>query len=68
MGAMVESAPTEMKRLPPTAAKAIEPAANAIRPVSAGIPARRAVANCPGKAIATSIRPAMASRISHDSS
>jgi hypothetical protein len=45
IGAIVESAATDMKRLAPKAAKTSDPAAKAWSPVSGGMPASRAVAN-----------------------
>ena len=61
MGAMVESAPTDIKRLAPKAANAREPAAKANTPLIGGMPASRAVASCSGIAIAASVIAAIAS-------
>src|SRR5882757_6548399 len=61
MGAMVESAPTDMNRLAPKMAKAMVPAAKANNPVSAAMPARWAVASCAGRAIAANVSPAIRS-------
>jgi hypothetical protein len=66
IGAIVESAPTEAKRLTPNAANPIEPAISAYRPVCGSSPARLAVASCSGIEIAASIRPATRSAGSHD--
>ena len=65
IGAMVESAPTEMKRLAPKAANAKVPAAKANRPDMGGMPASRAVANCSGIAMAASVIAAIRSPESH---
>ncbi len=61
MGAIVESAPTESRRLAPKRAKPIAPARRAKKPIRGGSPARRAVAICSGMAMAASVRPATAS-------
>ena len=61
IGAMVESAPTDIKRLAPKAANAREPAAKANTPLIGGMPASRAVASCSGIAIAASVIAAIAS-------
>src|SRR5271156_4343704 len=61
MGAMVESAPTERRRLAPKSAKPTAPARRAKKPIRGGKPARRAVAICSGMAMAASVRPATTS-------
>src|SRR5262249_31217265 len=66
IGAIVESAATEAYRLAPSAAKARAPAANANSPVIGGRPIRRAVASCPGRAIAVRTSAATASRGSRE--
>src|SRR5262249_26387158 len=66
IGAIVESAATEANRLAPSAANARAPAANANSPVIGGRPIRRAVASCPGSAIAVSTNAATASRGSRE--
>src|ERR1019366_2729170 len=66
MGAMVESAPTDINRLVPKVAKASEPAANAKSPHMGGMPTSRAVASCSGMAIAASVSAAIASPGSHE--
>ena len=66
IGAIVESAPTDMKRFAPNAANANVPAANANNPAIGGMPTRRAVANCSGMAIAASVKAATASPVSQE--
>ena len=61
IGAMVESAPTDIRRLAPKIANPSEPAAKANNPLIGGMPTSRAVANCSGMAIAASVIAAMAS-------
>lgn len=63
---MVESAPTDICGLDPNTANITVPATNAYRPVTGVIPARRAVANCSGTAIAANVSAAARSGISHD--
>jgi hypothetical protein len=65
-GAIVESAPTDTCALRPRTAIISEPTTNAHRPVTAGMLASLAVAICSGTAIATSVRPARTSAMSHD--
>src|ERR1700726_1472043 len=62
MGVMVESAPTDRRRLDPKAAKARVPAMNAKKPICGGKPPSRAVAICSGMAMAASVSPAARSR------
>ena len=66
IGAIVESAATDANRFAPNAAKARDPAANANSPTIGGKPMSRAVASCPGTAIAVRISAATASRGSCD--
>ena len=61
IGAIVESAPTDITRLDPNTAKPSAPAMIARKPICGANPARRAVAICSGMAIAASVRPAMKS-------
>ncbi len=58
---MVESAPQDRKRLAPNAAKPIDPAMKAKKPICGEKPPSRAVAICSGIAIAASVRPAIRS-------
>ena len=67
IGAIVESAPTDIWRLDPKIAIARPPQMKAYRPVWTGIPASWAVAICSGIAIATSVMPAMMSPTIHAS-
>src|SRR3954452_1763234 len=58
---MVESAPQDRKRLPPSMAKPSDPAMKAKKPICGEKPPSRAVAICSGIAIAASVRPAIRS-------
>lgn len=64
-GAIVESAPTDIWRLDPSAANKTFPAMNAKKPVIGGMPANRDVANCSGTAITNSVTAASRSTGSH---
>lgn len=65
-GAIVESAPTDICRLDPSAANTTLPAMNAKNPVIGGMPANRDVANCSGTAITNSVAAASRSADSHE--
>src|SRR6201995_5987332 len=58
---MVESAPQDRKRLPPSMAKPTLPAMKAKKPICGSKPPSRAVAICSGIAIAASVSPAIRS-------
>ena len=66
IGAIVESAATDANRFAPNAAKARNPAAANAEIQFGGNPMSRAVASCPGTAIAVRISAATASRGSCD--
>ena len=58
IGAIVESAPTNIQRFAPNTAKPTAPAISARKPTCGPNPASRAVAICEGMAIAASVKPA----------
>src|SRR4051812_40404854 len=58
---MVESAPQDRKRLPPSMAKPSDPAMKAKKPICGEKPPSRAVAICSGIAIAANVSPAIRS-------
>src|ERR1700759_2893486 len=58
---MVESAPQDRKRLPPSMANPTLPAMKAKKPICGSKPPSRAVAICSGIAIAAKVRPAIRS-------